>query len=389
MSQSFDDRSDADPAAAGSAQPPTASGGRVEILSREDGVQGDKVNFFRIDKVLARVRRSSGDWGPTVGWEILERHDETAVLLYEVDTHRVLLVRQFRAPMLNRLGDGAAEDAFMNETVAGMIDAGESPEAAATRETLEETGHRLARLERVCLFYSSPGGTSERIYLFLGEVRSHDRPEIGGGLRAEGEAIDLVAVSPEALAADIASGVVQDPKILLAAPALERAFQRPLPTPAPETIAHVNAARRRIALQLVASSALGSETERPAATAETLGSVIADAMKPPTQRATGGSLFSWRRGDRSAGLRSLDASALRRAAGLDRRGLGAILEAVVDAAEAASAGGGALETVVIGVDTVGDYQCAMDWMRRSGRLTIASTQEARVLARPAGETTPV
>lgn len=368
-----------------------AAGGRVDVLSRENGVQGDKINFFRIDKVVARVKRPSGDWGPTVSWEILERHDETAVLLYETDTHRVLLVRQFRAPMLNRLGDAAAEEAFLCETVAGMIDAGESPEAAATRETLEETGHRLARLEPVCLFYTTPGGSSERIYLFLGEVRADDRPEAGGGLRSEGEAIELVSLSPEALAEEIAAGRVYDAKILLAAPALERALDRPLAGPSPETVAHLATARRRVTLRLVSAAELGEGAAGAAdrgAAATTIADRVAAVIAAPGRRSGAGPLFSWRRGGGEA-AREINASRLRRGAGLDRRGLAAILEAIVDQAEDAAARGVRLDSVAIGVDSVGDYQCAMDWMRRSARLSVAAAREAPLLARPPAAPTPL
>lgn len=364
--------------------------GRVEVMSRENGVQGEKINFFRIDKVTARVRRPGGDWGPPVAWEILERHDETAVLLYEVDTHRVLLVRQFRAPMLNRLGDGAAEEAFLCETVAGMIDPGESPEAAATRETLEETGHRLARLTPVCLFYTTPGGSSERIYLFLGEVRADDRPAAGGGVRGEGEAIELVSMSPEALADEIEAGRILDPKILLAAPALERALNEPLPSPPPETVAHLVSARRRVTLRLGASAALGADAAaQPNGAAGDLAARVGAAMRAPGRKKAAGPLFAWLRNGEGASVRRLDASRLRREAGLDRRGLAPILETVVDQAEAAAASDARLDTVIVGVDSVGDYQCAMDWMRRSARLSVAATQEAALLARAPAALTPV
>jgi ADP-ribose pyrophosphatase len=68
----------------------------------------------------------------------------------------ILLIRQFRH----------AADGPIWEIPAGRLDPGETPEACAARELIEETGERAGRLDRLATFYTTPGFTDERIHLF-------------------------------------------------------------------------------------------------------------------------------------------------------------------------------------------------------------------------------
>lgn len=55
------------------------------------------------------------------------------------------------------------------EVPAGRIAEGESPEEAARRELLEETGFRAARLERVAGFYPTNGISAHYAHLYLAQ----------------------------------------------------------------------------------------------------------------------------------------------------------------------------------------------------------------------------
>lgn len=88
--------------------------------------------------------------------EIIE-HGNAVVLVPIDDEGRVLLVRQYRKPV---------EQALL-ELPAGNMEAGEDPQAAATRELREETGFLPGKLERLGGFYAAPGYCQEYLHLFL------------------------------------------------------------------------------------------------------------------------------------------------------------------------------------------------------------------------------
>lgn len=105
---------------------------------------------------------------PEVLREIVD-HNGSVVVLPILPDGRVLLVRQYRH---------AARD-FLWELVAGHIEPGEDPRAAARRELREETGYRARRLRRVAEFYPTPGFLAETMILYqaTGLRPGHARPE--------------------------------------------------------------------------------------------------------------------------------------------------------------------------------------------------------------------
>lgn len=60
---------------------------------------------------------------------------------------------------------------------AGMIDDGESPEEAAMRELLEETGYKPYRLVNLGQAYSSSGFTDELLHYFYAEVKGEPQEQ--------------------------------------------------------------------------------------------------------------------------------------------------------------------------------------------------------------------
>jgi len=84
-------------------------------------------------------------------------HAGSVVLLPVLDDGRILLVRQYRH----------AVGASLWELVAGRIDPGESPLAAARRELLEETGYTARSFQRLFEAFPTPGFVGERFVLYL------------------------------------------------------------------------------------------------------------------------------------------------------------------------------------------------------------------------------
>lgn len=86
----------------------------------------------------------------------LIRHPGAAAVVPVFDDGRVALVRQYRY----------ATAGWLLEVPAGKLDAGESPEACASREVEEETGYRAERLLGLGWIWTTPGFTDEKIWLF-------------------------------------------------------------------------------------------------------------------------------------------------------------------------------------------------------------------------------
>ena len=130
-------------------------------------------DFFKVDEILVAHEQRDGTMSSDQRRLVFERGDAVAALLYEPDTHTVIMVDQFRVPTLiaRRRDNPATTDGWITEAVAGMIDLGETAEEAVIRETLEETGYRINKPELICKFFSSPGGTPGTHFslLFRGE----------------------------------------------------------------------------------------------------------------------------------------------------------------------------------------------------------------------------
>jgi ADP-ribose pyrophosphatase len=88
---------------------------------------------------------------------------------------------------------GHSKTPWLLEIVAGVVESGESLEAVAYREAVEEAGCMIEELRYVCEYYSSPGALSERMTLFCGRV---DSSIVGGvhGVLAEHEDINVWVV---------------------------------------------------------------------------------------------------------------------------------------------------------------------------------------------------
>jgi 8-oxo-dGTP pyrophosphatase MutT (NUDIX family) len=70
-----------------------------------------------------------------------------------------------------------------------MIDAGETAEAAARRETQEEAGVSLGALHHVARYYPSPGGIAQVLTSYVGIADLPDDSAGKGGHPSEGEDI--------------------------------------------------------------------------------------------------------------------------------------------------------------------------------------------------------
>jgi ADP-ribose pyrophosphatase len=132
--------------------------------------------------------------------DVLRASRVAAVIAIDAERDALVLIRQFRLPahMANGRGD-------MVEIVAGRVEAGEAPIAAARRECIEEIGvvpHRLIELYSVL---ATPGITDEQIVFFAGLVDSAAVP-LRGGVADEDEDTHPFVVSIDAALAALDRG---------------------------------------------------------------------------------------------------------------------------------------------------------------------------------------
>jgi ADP-ribose pyrophosphatase len=133
--------------------------GDIDIQKTETAFNG----FFRILRYHLRHKLFNGEWGKPIQRELFVRGDSVGVLLYDPVRDCVALAQQFRIGCLDN-----PEGAWVWEVVAGMVQPGENNLQVALREIAEETGLQLgeAQLQPVVRYFSSPGGTDERLQLY-------------------------------------------------------------------------------------------------------------------------------------------------------------------------------------------------------------------------------
>ncbi|GHO46198.1 NUDIX domain-containing protein [Ktedonospora formicarum] len=165
---------------------------------------------FKIEESALRFEKFNGEMSDTVQRLVFERGDSAAALLLNRDTQKVILIKQFRYPTYQK------QPGWLCEVVAGSISEGEQPEESIKREIREEVGYEAQNLTSVATFYTSPGGCSERIWLYYAEVSVADRINNGGGLASEHEDIEQVELSLPELWQTIERGEIMDAKTLIA-----------------------------------------------------------------------------------------------------------------------------------------------------------------------------
>lgn len=178
----------------------------VEMLSRETLYNG----FFKMELYHFRHRLFNGGMSQTVTREIFERGHAVVLLPYDARRDQVILLEQIRIAAYD-----SSPTPWLLELVAGMIEPGETLEQVARREAMEETGLGVGRCKRMLSYLASPGGTSERLTVMVGEVDALKAQGIHG-LVEENEDIRLHAVSREQAYRWVEEGVIDNAASVIA-----------------------------------------------------------------------------------------------------------------------------------------------------------------------------
>lgn len=124
------------------------------------------------------VRETFGYGSNQLTREFVEHPGAVAVVALN-EKLELLMIRQYRHPVRG----------YLWELPAGLLDiANESRIDAARRELFEETGYEAGKLEVLIDFYTTPGGNSEQITVFL----ATELVEVGHELDLEGEEADMI-----------------------------------------------------------------------------------------------------------------------------------------------------------------------------------------------------
>lgn len=134
-------------------------------------------------------------------------HSGSAVIIPIFDDGSVVLVRQYRHPIVK----------YLLEAPAGTLNDGETPEVGAARELEEELGLRAEKLEKLSEFYVSPGFCEEKMWVFLATGLRESKQNL-----EEDEIIEVVRFPLSEALERITSGEIEDAKtiigLMLAAP---------------------------------------------------------------------------------------------------------------------------------------------------------------------------
>ncbi|MEJ5049168.1 GDP-mannose pyrophosphatase NudK [Chryseobacterium culicis] len=166
-------------------------------------------NWYILNKVTYSVLKKDGTT-ETQSREAYDRGNGAVILLYNTALNTVILTRQFRLPTyINGNSTG-----MLIEACAGLLD-NDNPEDCIKRETEEETGYKISKVEKIFEAYMSPGSVTEILYFFIAEYSHEMKINDGGGLEEEGENIEVLELSFEESMKMIDAGEIKDAKTIM------------------------------------------------------------------------------------------------------------------------------------------------------------------------------
>ncbi len=139
--------------------------------------------FFKMNEVILKYKKYDGNWSNNIKRELFGGAQVSALLPYDPIKNEIVLIQQFRPGTISTNFDN-----YLDEIVAGIIDPGEDPQAAAKRECFEETGCEVKNIIPVQGYFPAPGSSESFYHLFIGEVETFKGERIMG-LKTENEDI--------------------------------------------------------------------------------------------------------------------------------------------------------------------------------------------------------
>ena len=178
----------------------------VEIIDIKPVYNG----FFTMQQYQFRHKCFNGEWSGIVKREIFERGHAVGVLPYDPVLNEFVLIEQVRIGALP-----TSSTPWLIEIIAGMIDEGETDEQVCHRESQEEAGITLTNLTKALSYLSSPGGTTERLHIFVAQT---DATKASGihGLDNESEDIKVHRVAESTVLEWLENGHIDNAAAIIA-----------------------------------------------------------------------------------------------------------------------------------------------------------------------------
>lgn len=173
---------------------------KTEVLSN---------NWYTLRKITYKQTHADG----TVSEQSREAYDRgngATILLFNKAAKTVILTRQFRLPTyLN-----GNESGYLIETCAGLLDR-DNAEECIRRETEEESGYKISKVEKIFEAYMSPGSVTEILYFFVAEYTKDMKVSEGGGVEEEQENIQVLELDYQKALNMVNNGEIKDAKTIM------------------------------------------------------------------------------------------------------------------------------------------------------------------------------
>jgi len=179
--------------------------GRVKILEETILYKG----WSTLKRFVIDYTRQDGRKEQQVR-EIYNSGDGAAVLLYNPAEKKILLIRQFRLPVLL----SGHPTGFIIECCAGMLDE-LHPEQAIIKEIKEETGYMVKDVTKIYEAFATPGAHMEKIHFYTARYDASMKVHSGGGELAEQEDIELLEYGYDDISRLLKSGEIIDAKTII------------------------------------------------------------------------------------------------------------------------------------------------------------------------------
>jgi nudix-type nucleoside diphosphatase (YffH/AdpP family) len=166
-------------------------------------------NWYSLKKYNFDYRNRKGEW-MSQEREAYDRGNGAAILLYHPTKKTVILTRQFRLPTYVN----GNEDGMLIEACAGLLEE-DDPLECIKKESIEETGYHVDKVQKVFEAYMSPGSVTEILHFFVAEYDESLKQSAGGGVAAEQEEIEILELDFKQALAMVKTGEIRDGKTIM------------------------------------------------------------------------------------------------------------------------------------------------------------------------------